>query len=528
MKIELFDTTLRDGTQGEGINLSVIDKLRITQLLDEFGIDLIEGGWPGSNPKDEEYFKRVRDLDLKQAQVCCFGSTARKTDEVSADHNLNTLLQAETEVVTIFGKTWRAHSRVGLGLEDGENETLIGESVRFLKEHGRRVIFDAEHFFDGYKDDPDFALTMIKAAASARADLVVLCDTNGGCLPVEIRTIVQAVGRDLSVPLGIHAHNDGDLAVANTVAAVEAGTVQVQGTINGIGERCGNANLCSVIPVLMLKMGHQTNNQLELARLSELSRTTAEIMNLAPNHRAPFVGKSAFAHKGGIHVSAVLKDASLYEHIEPDVVGGQRRVLISDLSGKSNILYKTKELGIDLDRNGADHLRNLVQRIKKLEFEGYQFDGAEASFELLLREELGEFTPFFDVIQSSVHVRFGSDQEAWTEAVMRVQVDGESEHTAANGVGPVNALDVALRKALIRFYPELATVKLVDYKVRVLDEKQGTSAKVRVLVETSDGHNTWSTVGVSENIIEASWHALRDSINYKLFKSKTQAAGVPD
>lgn len=526
MKVELFDTTLRDGTQGEGVNLSVADKLRIARLLDEFGIDIIEGGWPGSNPRDEQFFRQARDLKLRQAQICCFGSTARRPGEVASDPNLNTLLQAETQIVTIFGKTWRAHSRIGLGLEDQANEELIHESVRFLKDHGRRVIFDAEHFFDGYKDDPAFAIAMVKAAEEGGADTIVLCDTNGGSLPWEINAILVKVKKQLQASLGIHAHNDGELAVANTVTAVAAGAVHVQGTINGIGERCGNANLCSVIPTLLLKMGHQAGNDLDLPRLSELSRTVAEIANLAPNHRAPFVGQSAFAHKGGIHVSAVLKDASLYEHVPPDTVGARRRVLISDLSGRSNIRFKAQELGIDLDRNGEDHLRKLVKEIKSLEYEGYQFDGAEASFELLLRRELGEFTPFFEVLHSRVHVSYDSDGNTETEAVMKVRVKGEVEHTAAEGAGPVNALDRALRKALTHFYPELAEVKLVDYKVRVLDEKQGTSAKVRVLVESSDSKESWSTVGVSENIIEASWQALRDSLNYKLFKTARAAQAV--
>jgi 2-isopropylmalate synthase len=524
MKLELFDTTLRDGTQSEGINLSVSDKLRVAQILDDFGIDVVEGGWPGSNPRDEEFFKAARDLPLRHAVICAFGSTARRLEAVSTDANLNALLQADTPVVSLVGKTWRFHSLNGLKIKDEENEALIRESVAFLHDQGRRVIFDAEHFFDGYKDDPDFALTMIKAAEQGGADTIVLCDTNGGSLPAEIADIVGDARQEMKATLGIHAHNDGDLAVANTIAAVEHGARHIQGTINGVGERCGNANLCSVMPNLLLKQKRVTIGKVDLERLTELSRTVAEIMNMAPPHHAPFVGQSAFAHKGGIHVSAVMKDSAMYEHIPPEVVGARRKVLVSDLSGQSNIRYKARELGLDWEgEDGRQKAAEMVQWIKSLEFEGYQYDGAEASFELLLRQYTGEFTPFFEVQDSQVYVRYGEQGSTSAEAVLKVRVDGEIEHTVAEGVGPVNALDVALRKALVRFYPEVAGVKLVDYKVRVLDESRGTSAKVRVLVETSDGRDTWSTVGVSENIIEASWQAIRDSLNYFLYRS----AAVP-
>ncbi|UCH62590.1 MAG: citramalate synthase [Fidelibacterota bacterium] len=518
--VELFDTTLRDGTQAEGINLSVSDKLHITQALDDFGIDIIEGGWPGSNPRDEAFFLKVKDLQLHNTQVCAFGSTARRPDTTASDPNLQALLKAETPIVTLFGKTWRLHAQVGLGLDGDENETIIHESVAHLREHGRRVIFDAEHFFDGYKDDPAFALAMVKAAETAGADTLVLCDTNGGCRPSEVAAIVREIRPQVSASLGIHAHNDGDLAVANTLAAVEEGVTHVQGTINGVGERCGNANLCSIIPNLLLKLGLELRHDIDLARLTELSRSVAEIMNLAPDSRAPFVGKSAFTHKGGIHVSAVIKDPAMYEHVEPEAVGSSRHVLVSDLSGQSNIKYKARELGIDLDANGRKgQAREIVKQVKALEYEGYQYDGAEASFELLLRRHTGEFAPYFRIVESRVYVRYDKEGHNYSEAVMKVNVGGESEHTAAEGTGPVNALDNALRKALTRFYPEISEVRLVDYKVRVLDQKHGTSAKVRVLIETSDGKDSWSTVGVSENIIEASWQALRDSLNYKLFKS---------
>jgi len=514
-KIELFDTTLRDGTQGEGVNLSIHDKLLITEKLDEFGINIIEGGWPGSNPKDEEYFEQVRKLSLKTAQITAFGSTARFPDKIKEDNNLNKLLAAETPVITLFGKTWRFHSEVTLGLSDAENEELIYESVRFLVEQGRRVIFDAEHYFDGYKDDADFALKMCLAAQKAGADTIVLCDTNGGSLTSEISEITTNSIQALSAPIGIHAHNDSELAVANSLAAVKAGAVHVQGTINGIGERCGNANLCSIIPNLILKEKRETKSKIDLTHLTSLSHFVFEVANLVPYHRAAFVGKSAFTHKGGIHVSSVLKDSRMYEHMEPGVVGNKQHVLVSDLSGQSNIRYKAKELGIEIPDN-REFSKNFVHYIKSLEYEGFQFDGAEASFELLLKSELNVYRPFFDITYAKINVMFDENGQDYAEAVLKVKVNDEVEHTASDGDGPVNALDNALRKALVRFYPEVSAMHLVDYKVRVLGEKNGTGAKVRVLVETSDGEDTWSTVGVSENIIHASLQAISDSINYKI------------
>jgi 2-isopropylmalate synthase len=515
--IELFDTTLRDGTQGEGINLSVNDKLAIAQKLDEFGIDIIEGGWPGSNPRDEEFFQKVKKLNLKKAQICAFGSTARFPNKISSDINLNALLKAETSTVSIFGKTWKFHAEKGLGLTEDENEELIFKSVRFLNEHGRRVVFDAEHFFDGFKDNEQFALRMIKAAEEAGADVITLCDTNGGSLPHEVMNAVLAVKSVIKKPIGIHTHNDCELAVANSLTAIETGAVHVQGTINGVGERCGNANLVSIIPNLILKMNLKTKNEIHINELTPLSNYVFEVMNLVPNTRAAYVGNSAFAHKGGIHVSAVMKDNKMYEHIEPNKVGNKQRVLVSDLSGQSNIKYKAKEFGIDLSADN-ELSRKLVAHIKSLEYDGYQFDGAEASFELILRSETNEFAPFFKTLDSKVHVTFDNQKQTSAEAVLKIEVNGEIEHTAANGNGPVNALDNALRKALTRFYPEISKIKLIDYKVRVLNEKHGTAAKVRVLIQSGDGIETWSTVGVSENIIEASWQALCDSINYKLFK----------
>jgi 2-isopropylmalate synthase len=517
-QIELFDTTLRDGTQGEAVSLTVRDKIIIAQKLDDFGIDIIEGGWPGSNPRDAEFFSEIRKVKLNHSKICAFGSTARYQDKIESDPNLIALLKAETPYVSIFGKTWKFHSETSLGLTDDQNADLIFKSVKFLKDNGRTVIFDAEHFFDGYKDDKEFALRMLRSAEAGGAENIVLCDTNGGSLPYEIKSAIEVVKKNISTPIGIHAHNDGDLAVANSLTAIECGAVHVQGTINGVGERCGNANLISIIPNLILKMNCSTKTTIQLEQLTTLSNSVYEILNISPNTRAAFVGKSAFAHKGGIHVSAVLKDSRMYEHIIPTVVGNSQRVLVSDLSGQSNIKYKAKEFGVDVEE-GNEFSKKLVTYIKELEFEGYQFDGAEASFELLLRNAKNEFKPFFKTIDSRIYTFFDNDRHNNSEAVLKIEVNGEVEHTAAEGDGPVNALDNALRKALLRFYPEIATIKLVDYKVRVLDEKEATAAKVRVLIETSDGETTWSTVGVSTNIIEASWQALCDGMNYKLYKS---------
>jgi len=515
--IEIFDTTLRDGTQGEGVNLSVQDKLIIAQRLDEFGIDVIEGGWPGSNPRDEEFFQLAKKVLFANAQLNAFGSTARAVDKVKSDINLNSLLAAETPTVTIFGKTWKLHSEKSLGISDTENEQLIYESVMFLKERGRRVIYDAEHFFDGFKDNPEFAFRMLRAAEAAGADVLTLCDTNGGTLPGEIFEIVSNVKNNFSTVIGIHSHNDSDLAVANALVAVKAGARHIQGTINGVGERCGNANLCSIIPNLMLKLKMNTVQNIDLESLTSLSHFVCEVMNLNPNTRAPYVGNSAFAHKGGIHVSAVIKDSRMYEHISPKLVGNQQRVLVSDLSGQSNIRYKAKEIGVDLDKN-AELAKKVVDAVKTLEHQGYQFEGAEASFELILRSKMNEFKPFFTVQYSKINVVNDIVGYSTVEVVLKIEVNGEIEHTASEGNGPVNALDKALRKALLRFYPEIALMKLMDYKVRVIDEKDGTGANVRVIIQSGDGEGSWSTVGVSVNIIEASIQALCDSMNYGLFR----------
>lgn len=519
--VELFDTTLRDGTQGEAVSLTVRDKIIISQKLDDFGIDIIEGGWPGSNPRDAEFFNEIKKIKLNHAKMCAFGSTARYPDKIESDPNLIALLKAETPYVSIFGKTWKFHSETSLGLTEDQNAELIHNSVKFLKDNSRVVIFDAEHFFDGFKDDQAFAIKMLKSAVTGGADVIVLCDTNGGSLPSEVKSIIEEVNKSISAPIGIHTHNDSDLAVANSLAAVESGAVHIQGTINGVGERCGNANLISIIPNLILKMNCRTKKKLELKHLTALSNSIFEIMNITPIKNAPFVGKSAFAHKGGIHVSAVLKDSRMYEHISPELVGNSQRVLVSDLSGQSNIKYKAKEFGVEVnDDNGFT--KKLVNKIKELEFQGYQYDGAEASFELILMNEKKEFSPFFKTIDSRIYTFFDNNSHNNAEAVLKIEVNGEVEHTAAEGDGPVNALDKALRKALNRFYPEISSIKLVDYKVRVLDEKEATAAKVRVLIESSDGEETWSTVGVSTNIIEASWQALCDGMNYKLYKSSVK------
>lgn len=521
--IEIFDTTLRDGTQSETINLSIQDKLLITHKLDEFGVDYIEGGWPGSNPKDEEYFEKVKTISLSTAKICAFGSTARQPDKIEADMNIQKLLSSETEVISIFGKTWRLHSEKSLGLSEGENEELIYKSVLYLKENGRKVIFDAEHFFDGYEDNAEFAIKMLVAAEKAGAAVLVLCDTNGGTLPSRIVEIMEDVKKNVTAPIGIHAHNDSENAVANTLLAVDSGAMHVQGTINGFGERCGNANLCSVIPNLILKMNKHTGQEDNLNKLTSLSHYVDEIMNQVPNRRAAFVGKSAFTHKGGIHVSSILKDSRMYEHIEPSSIGNRQHVIISDLSGKSNIHYKAKEFGIDLPQD-KEFSKKFVSQIKTLEYEGFVFDGAEASFELLLLADLKEYQPFFEVTYTKINVLMNEDGHKYAEAVLKVKVGDDIEHTAADGNGPVNALDKALRKALVRFYPEVKNVHLVDYKVRVLNERNGTAAKVRVLVESGDAEKTWSTVGVSHDIIEASLQALNDSLNYEILKIQKPVA----
>jgi len=518
-KIQIFDTTLRDGTQGEKISLSVDDKVRIAQRLDAFGIDYIEGGWPGSNPKDRLFFKKARHLSFQYARLVAFGSTHHPARPVEDDANVRELLEAETPAISIFGKSWLLHVKQALKISPEENLRIIEETISYLKSHDREVIYDAEHFFDGFKDNPEYAIKTVQTACNAGADVIVLADTNGGSLPSEIMRAIMAVKKVLPAPLGIHAHNDSDLAVANTLAAVQAGCIHVQGTINGYGERCGNANLCSIIPNLQLKMGLRCVPDESLKQLTELSRYVSEIANVSHANNQPFVGRSAFAHKGGIHVSAVMKNAATYEHLTPESVGNKRRVLVSDLSGRSNILYKANELAINLNAH-KNRVPEIVQSIKNLENEGYQFEAAEGSFELLLRRGIGEPVDFFQLEGFRVVIEKRPDEAPVSEASIKVRVNGVLEHTAAEGDGPVNALDNALRKSLEKFFPDLRKMHLSDYKVRVLNENSGTSAKVRVLIESKDSQSRWTTVGASENIIEASWRALTDSISYYLLKHR--------
>ncbi|WP_047154395.1 citramalate synthase [Aneurinibacillus tyrosinisolvens] len=523
-QIFIYDTTLRDGTQGEGVSLSVDDKLKIAKKLDQLGVHYIEGGWPGSNPKDMEFFVRARELQLTHAKITAFGSTRRFGIKAEADENLQMIIESGVEAVAIFGKSWDFHVTEALGTTLEENLHMIYDSVRFLKENGLEVIYDAEHFFDGYKNNAEYALATLQKASEAGADWLVLCDTNGGSLPSEILQIVSRVRREIPTPVGIHCHNDGELAVANSLSAISAGATQVQGTINGFGERCGNANLISVIPNLQLKMGYSCVPEEQLKQLTNTSRYVYEIANISPANTQPFVGHSAFAHKGGMHVSAILKAGETYEHINPDVVGNMRRVLVSELSGQSNLLFKAQQLNIELDKTKPEG-RRIIQKIKELEHQGYQYEGAEASFELLLRKGLDEFEEVFTVESFKVFMEKQGDEDIRTEATVKLCVNGQIVHTVAEGNGPVNALDNALRKALESFFPDIKDMYLTDYKVRVLSEQDATASKVRVLVEsTKDGSNSWSTVGVSANVIEASWEALIDSMRYALMGRQDDAA----
>ncbi|NCO67284.1 MAG: citramalate synthase [Nitrospirae bacterium CG_4_10_14_0_8_um_filter_41_23] len=519
-QIEIYDTTLRDGAQTEDISFSVEDKLRITEKLDELGVHYIEGGWPGSNPRDMEYFKKVRKLGLENSKIVAFGSTHSTKHKADDDANIKALLDSRSRIITIFGKTWDFHVKEALKISYDENIDIIHNSVAYLKKNAGKVFFDAEHFFDGYKHNPQFALKCLLAAQDAGADCLILCDTNGGTLPADVKNIINDIVKDVHTPLGIHAHNDSECAVANSIIAVEGGASHVQGTINGLGERCGNANLCSVIPNLQVKREMSCITAEQLRRLRDVSRFVNEIANLRHFKRQPFVGDSAFAHKAGIHVSAVRKRPETYEHIRPDLVGNSRRVLISDLAGRSSILRKAEEFGIHLDPD-SPQLQDIVSTLKNLENEGFQFEAAEASFELLMRKALGLHKRFFDLIGFRIIVEKRREgEDPISEATIMVKVGGRVEHTAATGNGPVNAIDNALRKALDKFYPELKEVSLHDYKVRVLTAGKGTSARVRVLIESGDEEKRWGTVGVSENIIEASYQALVDSIEYKLLKEE--------
>jgi len=527
MGIVLYDTTLRDGAQREGISFSVDDKLKIAQQLDRLGVHYIEGGWPGSNPKDMAFFERLPELHLQQATVVAFGSTRRAGVAVEQDANIQALVAADTPAVTVVGKSWDLHVHRVLNTTLEENLRLIADSVRYLKALGREVIYDAEHFFDGYQAHPDYALQTLLAAAEAGADVLVLCDTNGGALPSQIASIVAEVQRATDRPLGIHAHNDGEMAVANTLLAVEQGVRHVQGTINGYGERCGNANLCSVIPALKLKMGFDCVTDEQLRTLTETARYVSEVANLRLPAQQPYVGYSAFAHKGGIHVNALLKCEESYQHIDPPLVGNRKRVVVSELSGKSNVAYKAAEFGLDLE-DGTAQSRQVLERIKQLENKGFQFEGAEGSVELLIRRTRAGYAPPFELLDFHILIRDSPNGNMAAQATVKVRVGDQVMHTAADGNGPVNALDAAVRKALLPFYPDLAQVRLTDYKVRILDGGAGTAAQTRVLIDSSDGQRAWSTVGSSTNIIEASWLALADSLEYALLNGRGRGAKARD
>ena len=528
-QVELYDTTLRDGAQYEGISFSVEDKLAITLKLDQLGVHYVEGGWPGSNPKDAEFFVRAKDLDLTQTTLAAFGSTRHADVPVEDDANIRALVDADTPVVTLVGKSWDLHVSEVLETSLEENLAMIADSVAHIKASDRRVFFDAEHFFDGYKSNRAYALQSVSVAAEAGAELVVLCDTNGGTLPDEIARIVAAVGSGTGVPLGIHAHNDAHTAVAGSLAAVTAGVTQVQGTINGYGERCGNADLLAIAANLKLKMGIECVSERQLESLTEVSRYIAEMANMSPVASQPYVGSSAFAHKGGLHASAVAKVERSYQHVPPESVGNAKRVLISELAGRSNVVYKVRELGLDVELTKSQ-AEQLLGQVKSRESAGFQYEGAEASFELLVRRMMSGYRPPFDLVDFMTVVEKRpqarqSDDDLSAQVMLKVQVGDEVMHTAAQGNGPVSALDNALRKALVGFYPSLERVRLVDYKVRVVDEGQGTGATVRVLIESTDGLHTWNTVGASHDIIEASWMALSDSLEYWLSR---QGVGLSD
>jgi 2-isopropylmalate synthase len=515
-QVEIYDTTLRDGSQGEGINFSVADKLRIAEKLDAFGVHYIEGGWPGSNPKDMEFFAQARRRKWKNARIAAFSMTRRKGVAVEKDDLMRQILDAETPVVCIVGKTWLLHVTEVLRAKPDENLAMIGDTIRYLKDHGKKVIYDAEHSFDGFKDEPEYALATWQAAEKAGADCIVLCDTNGGCLPGEVAAITRTAVGKLNGKVGIHTHNDCGVGVANAIAALEVGATQVQGTINGYGERTGNCNLISVIPLIHFKMKKLGVPEKSLPKLKELSEFVDEIANARHDVRAPWVGQTAFAHKGGMHVHAIGRVARSYEHISPEAVGNFRRVLISDMSGRTNILVKATELGFKLTLDTPE-LKTITTRIKELEGEGYEYEAAEGSLALLIGRSLKHREPRFNV--DAYHVSMRRDEkESICEATVHVSVGGEVAHTVAEGDGPVNALDGAMRLALGKFFPQLRKVALTDYKVRILDTATGTAAKTRVLIQSTDGKREWGTVGVSENIIEASLQALVDSMEFALLK----------
>ena len=521
--IQLYDTTLRDGAQFQAINLSVTDKLAITRKLDQLGIHYIEGGWPGSNPTDAEFFSRAKNLELTHSIMVAFGSTRKANVNVSEDTNIRALVDAGTSTVTLVGKSWDLHVKEILETSLEENLAMIFDSVSYLKSKGIKVFFDAEHYFDGFKANQEYALQVVKVAASAGAETVILCDTNGGSLPVYISEVFKKTADDVTIPLGIHTHNDSDTAVAGAIAAIGLGASQVQGTINGYGERCGNANLISIIANLKLKLGIDCVTDDQLKSLKEVSRYVAQITNMPPYPSQPFVGDSAFTHKGGIHVQAVSKIEDSYQHITPNTVGNEKTIVVSELSGRSNLRYKIEELGLNINMDRVD-LKELLQSVKMQESRGFQFEGADASFELMIRRAQADYVPAFQLVDFTALVEargredLGDHMKA--QVMLKVNVDGEIMQTAADGNGPVNALDNALRKALLGFYPILSAFTLVDYKVRVVDLGKGTEAIVRVFIDSTDGENTWTTVGASENIIEASWMALADSYEFGLLNNR--------
>ncbi|MCD6472263.1 citramalate synthase [Candidatus Aerophobetes bacterium] len=517
MMVKIYDTTLRDGTQGEGVSFSVLDKIEISQELDKLGVHYIEGGWPGSNPKDMEFFERVKTVSFHKAKISAFGSTRRRDIKPEKDSNIYALLEAETEVVTIFGKSWILHVEKALRTNKNENLRMIEDTVSFFKKRDREVIYDAEHFFDGYKQDSQYALKTLRVAQEAGADCLVLCETNGGCMPFEVERIIKEVQKEIDCPLGVHCHNDTGMAIANSIVAAKLGVGHIQGTINGYGERCGNADLCLIIPNLKLKLNIDCIPKEKLKSLTYLSHFVGELANLTPDDHQPYVGRSAFAHKGGIHASAVRRDERTYEHINPSLVGNKRRILVSELAGRSNILYKLKERKLGLEEENILS-KEIVSQVKKLENEGYEFEGAEGSFELLVKKTNGEYRKLFELKGFRVIVEKKEDGKLISEATIKLKLKNKIIHTVSEGNGPVNALDNALRKALEQEYPELQKVHLIDYKVRILDAKSATRATTRVLIESSNGKERWTTIGVSPNIIEASWKALIDSIEYNLLK----------
>jgi len=517
MKVEVYDTTLRDGAQTQGISFSVSDKMRIVEKLDDLGVHYIEGGWPGANPKDIDFFKQASKLKLKNSKLTAFGSTRRPGTDVSRDATIKGLLSSAVDVITIFGKSWDLHVKEVLKTSLDENLNMIEDSIRFLKSKGKVAIFDAEHFFDGYKDNSDYAVKTLLAAERGGADRIVLCDTNGGTLTSNVFEIVEDVKQKIKTPLGMHAHNDSDMAVANSIAAVQAGCVHVQGTINGYGERCGNANLVSIIANLKLKLGTDCISDIALKELTEAAHYIAETSNMKLGDNQPFVGGSAFAHKAGVHVNAITKNPKSYEHIDPARIGNRRKLLISELSGKSSIMEKAREIDLDLDKE-APKTKKILKLLQDMEHRGYHFEAAEASLDLFMKRAIKKLKKFFELKEFRVIVEKRTKGKIISEATIKLKVNNKLEHTASLGDGPVNALDNALRKALKDFYPSLKEMHLTDFKVRVLDEKVGTEARVRVLIQSQDKTETWWTIGVSENIIEASWQALVDSVEYKLLK----------